>query len=207
MSQIRAVIYDCDGVIVDSTSAIISYYSWLSEKCGIDCPDWSDIEIKNKILSYTETDIINILSNNNELLKEKMYNVIKTEQYSGGFDDITLEDTLKDGLEILRKKNIKLAVDTNRGASLPYLLEHFNIKEYFSFWVTSRDVEKPKPHPEGVFKICNFLNVLPDEVLFIGDSMADYMAGKSSGVKFIAYKNKLNDAPIIYDHKDIINFL
>lgn len=207
MGQIKAVIYDCDGVIVDSTNAIISYYSWLSEKCGIDCPDWSDIEIRNKILSYTETDIINILSDNNDSLKEKMYHIIKTEQYSGGFDDISLDDTLKNGLEILKKRNIKIAVDTNRGSSLPYLLEHFGIKEYFSFWVTSRDVERPKPYPDGVFKICSYFNVATDEVLFIGDSMADYMAAKSSGVKFVAYKNTLEDAPVMYDHNDIINFL
>lgn len=207
MVQIKVVIYDCDGVIVNSDNAILKYYSWLAKISGVTMPDFSDEKFKRIVLSYTEDGIIDVISNGDESIKNKLYHTIKTVPYKSGFEDIILEPTLKDGLEIVKKRGIFMAVDTNRGRSLADLLTYFNIREYFSYLVTSRDVENPKPNPEGVYKICEYYNVEPREVLFIGDSMTDYHAAKSSGAKFIAYKNTLNEAPVIDNHKDVEKYL
>lgn len=207
MVQIKVVIYDCDGVIVNSDNAILKYYSWLAKISGVSMPDFSDEKFKRIVLSYTEDGIIDVISNGDESIKNKLYHTIKTVPYKSGFEDIILEPTLKDGLEIVKKHGIFMAVDTNRGRSLADLLTYFNIREYFSYLVTSRDVENPKPNPEGVYKICEYYNVEPREVLFIGDSMTDYHAAKSSGAKFIAYKNTLNEAPVIDNHKDVEKYL
>lgn len=204
--MIDDVIYDCDGVIVQSEAAIISYYTWLSEKCGINPPDLSDYELTRKLLSYTENDIIDILTGGDYDLKEKMINIIKTEKYDGGFKDILLDDTVTDGLKLLKDMGVYAAVDTNRGASLPDLLTYFRIKDYFGFWVTSRDVKEPKPAPEGIYKICDYFNISPANALFIGDSPADYYAAKSSGAVFVSYKKPLFDAPVISNHRDITKF-
>ncbi len=202
MGQIKAVIYDCDGVIVNSNNAIISYYSWLAEKSDVEIPDWSDEKFKRIVLSYTEDDIVDVISKGNQEIKERIYNIIRTEQYKAGFEDIILEDTLPAALDLLREKGIFMAVDTNRGRSLSDLLTYFNIREYFSCLITSRDVESPKPSPEGVCKICDYYKIEPREVLFLGDSMTDYMAAKQSGAFFLSY-----NAPIINDHKDIIKYI
>lgn len=207
MGQIKVVIYDCDGVIVNSDNAILKYYSWLAEVSGVSMPDFSDEKFKRIVLSYTEDGIIDVISNGNDSIKSKLYHTIKTVPYQSGFEDIIMEPTLKNGLEIVKQHGVAMAVDTNRGRSLSELLIYFNIREYFSYLVTSRDVENPKPNPEGVYKICEFYSVEPREVLFIGDSMTDYQAAKSSGANFLAYKNTLNEAPIIFDHKDVEKYL
>lgn len=207
MGQIKAVIYDCDGVIVNSDNAIISYYSWLAEKSGVEIPDWSDENFKRIVLSYTEDGIVDVISKGNPEIKERIYNVIKNSTYSAGFEDIILEDTLPAALELLKERGLFIAVDTNRGRSLSDLLTYFNIREYFSCLITSRDVESPKPSPEGVYKICDYYKIEPKEVLFLGDSMTDYHAAKQSGAFFLSYKNHLHNAPIINDHKDIIKYL
>lgn len=207
MGQIKAVIYDCDGVIVNSDNVIISYYSWLAEKSGVEIPDWSDEKFKRIVLSYTEDGIVDIISKGNKETKERMYQIIKTAEYKSGFDEIILEDTLISTLDILKEKNILMAVDTNRGRSLQDLLIYFNIRDYFSYFITSRDVTSPKPDPEGVYKICDYFKIEPNEVIFVGDSMTDYSAAKQSGAFFVSYKNNLNDAPVIYDHRDIVNYL
>lgn len=207
MGQIKAVIYDCDGVIVNSDNAILKYYSWLAQVSGVFMPDFSDEKFKRIVLSYTEDGIIDVIAGGDKSIKEKLYHTIKTVPYTSGFEDIILEPTLKEGLEIVKKYGIPMAVDTNRGRSLSDLLTYFNIREYFSCLITSRDVNKPKPDPEGVYKICDFYKIEPKNVLFIGDSMTDYNAAKSSGANFLAYKNSLNDAPIIYNHKDVEKYL
>ena len=150
---------------------------------------------------------VNVNSKGKQQIKEKIYNIIKNETYSAGFEDIILEDTLKSALDLLKERNILMAVDTNRGRSLSDLLTYFNIRQYFTCLITSRDVSEPKPSPEGVYKICDYYKIEPKEVLFLGDSMTDYHAAKQSGAFFLAYKNHLNNAPVISDHKDIIKYL
>ncbi len=41
-----------------------------------------------------------------------------------------------------------LAVATNRGKSIEPVLEHFNLRQFFSVVVTSHDVVRPKPAPD-----------------------------------------------------------
>jgi phosphoglycolate phosphatase-like HAD superfamily hydrolase len=74
--------------------------------------------------------------------------------------------------------------------------------------VTALDVQNPKPHPESVEKILQKFNLNREETVFVGDSEVDEQTAKSSGVKFIAYKNKdiVGDA-YIDDHLDLLHFL
>jgi phosphoglycolate phosphatase-like HAD superfamily hydrolase len=72
--------------------------------------------------------------------------------------------------------------------------------------VTALDVKNPKPHPESIEKILQSLNLKKEETVFVGDSEVDQQAAKSSGVKFIAYKNRdiVSDA-YIDDHLDLLH--
>jgi phosphoglycolate phosphatase-like HAD superfamily hydrolase len=74
--------------------------------------------------------------------------------------------------------------------------------------VTALDVKNPKPHPESVEKIIEAFQLKKEETIFIGDSEIDQQAAKSSGVRFVAYKNKAiaNDL-YIEDHLDLLNLI
>jgi|SRR3989338_8354110 len=53
--------------------------------------------------------------------------------------------------------------------------------DYFDAIVDSSDVEKHKPHPEGVLKVLTPLNVKPEDSVMVGDTTADIAAGKAAG--------------------------
>jgi len=74
--------------------------------------------------------------------------------------------------------------------------------------VTALDVKNPKPHPESIEKIIQELHLNKEEAVFVGDSDVDQQTAKSSGIKFIAYKNRdiQNDA-YIEDHLDLLNLV
>jgi phosphoglycolate phosphatase len=74
--------------------------------------------------------------------------------------------------------------------------------------VTALDVKNPKPHPESIEKILQSLNLKKEETIFVGDSEVDQQTAKSSGVRFVAYKNKeiANDA-YLDDHLDLLDLL
>ena len=74
--------------------------------------------------------------------------------------------------------------------------------------VTALDVNHPKPHPESVEKILEAFHLQRDEVLFVGDSEVDQQTAESSGVHFVAYKNRTigNDA-FIEDHLELLSLI
>jgi HAD superfamily hydrolase (TIGR01509 family) len=65
---------------------------------------------------------------------------------------------------------------------MEYTLDAFDLSKYFQVRVSSDDVEKSKPDPEGVRLILEKLKNSPKETLFVGDSPADMAAGKAAGV-------------------------
>jgi phosphoglycolate phosphatase-like HAD superfamily hydrolase len=91
---------------------------------------------------------------------------------------------------------------------MKYIMEHFHLWPFFDMVVTALDVKNPKPHPESVEMILQRLNLKKEETVFVGDSEVDQQAAKSSGVKFIAYKNRaiVSDA-CIGDHLALLNLL
>ena len=51
--------------------------------------------------------------------------------------------------------------------------------------MTSDDVFRGKPNPEIVFKTCISLEVKPKDVLLVGDTDSDVLAGRAAGCKVI----------------------
>jgi len=91
---------------------------------------------------------------------------------------------------------------------MPYIMERFNLSPYFEMVVTALDVKKPKPHPESIEKIIEGFRLKKEEAVFVGDSDVDQQTAMSSGVKFIAYKNKeIANGLFIEDHLDILNMI
>lgn len=88
---------------------------------------------------------------------------------------------------------------------MPYIMERFNLWPYFEMVVTALDVKNPKPHPESIEKIIEAFKLKKEEAVFVGDSDVDKQTAESSGVRFVAYKNReiANDL-FIEDHLDLL---
>lgn len=205
--MIKLVVYDCDGVLVDSGNVILSYYNWMMNKCGLPDIDWTEEQLRMQAMSLADRDILEVLANGDSELFQKMLQIAKTEHNNVGFDEMSLETNVVEGLNFVKSKGIPMAVLTNRGKSLTALLKFFDLENYFQMLVTANDVTYPKPSPEGLMKICAAFEVSASETLYLGDSPTDYEAAKACGVNFVAYKKKLGESPVIFDHKDLQQFL
>jgi HAD superfamily hydrolase (TIGR01509 family) len=121
---------------------------------------------------------------------------------------LKMEPHLLQALEKLKEKGILRAINTNRTTSMKYIMEKYDLWQYFEMVVTALDVKNPKPHPESIEKILKEFNLNKEEAVFIGDSDIDQQTAKSSGLKFIAYKNKdIGNDAYIEDHLDVIKLL
>jgi phosphoglycolate phosphatase len=203
--KIHCVIYDCDGVLFDSIEANMRLYNDLCSAVG-------RIPLKEEEIEYVHTHTVYeaihfIFGEDNELEKRALES-LKQVDLREYIVYLKMEPHLLQMLNLLKANGIPRAINTNRTTSMKYIMERFHLGPFFDMVVTALDVTHPKPHPESIEKIVQKLDLNKEETVFIGDSEVDQQTAKSSGIKFISYKNReiANDA-FIEDHLDLLNFL
>ncbi len=205
--KVHCVIYDCDGVLFDSLEANTKLYNDLCAMVGRG-PLRED-EMKY-VHTHTVFEAIHFIFGKENGLEKKALDILKQKEINlkNYIDYLKMEPHLVEALEKLKEKGMLRAINTNRTTSMKYIMERFNLWPYFEMVVTALDVEHPKPHPESIEKIIRELRLKKEEAVFIGDSEVDQQTARSSGIKFIAYKNKdIGNDAYIEDHLDVIKLL
>jgi phosphoglycolate phosphatase len=158
--------------------------------------------------SHTVYEAIHYLFPIDEELEKKALEQLKKIHLRDYIVHLKMEPHLLETLEVLKKKRIHRAINTNRTTSMPFIMERFNLRPYFDMVVTALDVKHPKPHPESIEKIVKALDVNRDEILYVGDSEVDQQTANASGVRFVAYKNKrIVETIFIQDHLELLAFV
>ena len=182
--DIEVIIYDCDGVIVDSRKSNEAFFNHVLGTFDLPPLEPEQLEL---IYSFSGRAAIDFLISSDSLREE-----IKT--YMKGVDNspfislMSVEPHIKEVVSELRKQH-KIAVATNRGKSVRTILQKYDLDELFDMTVTSLDVTEPKPNPECLLKILDHFGIPPQKALFIGDGQVDSMASQGAGIPFLAYKN------------------
>ncbi len=201
--MLKLIVFDCDGVIVNSEDAILDYYDKVLIGAGYLPIDRENKYLLSGVLSMMDKDIMRLLAQDDAIKLEKLYQSSKEVYAANEYGNTVLSEGLKDLLDKLKRNNIKLAVLTNRGSSLPSLLKHFDVYNYFDKLITAADVTVPKPDPEGLNCILRYFKISKDEAIFIGDAEPDYYAAKAAKVQFYSYRKKNKDAHVISNFSDI----
>lgn len=202
--KIRCVIYDCDGVLFDSLEANTKLYNDLCAMVGRD-------PLREEEIQYVHTrtvfEAIHFIFWKENDLEKKALEILKQKKIDlkNYVSYLKMEPHLVEVLEKLKGKGMLRVVNTNRTTSMPYIMERFNLWPYFEMVVTALDVKNPKPHPESIEKIIEAFKLKKEEAVFVGDSDVDKQTAESSGVRFVAYKNReiANDL-FIEDHLDLL---
>ena len=184
LTRLTGVIFDCDGVLVDSREANRMYYNLIREGLGM-LPITPEEEAYVHMHSVTEC-LARIIPA--QRLAEA--DVVRANlNYEDIFPYIYLEDGLVEFLELLAGRGIRMAVHTNRTNTTERLLRHFEIDRFFAPVVNAGSLKRPKPDPEGVHYILNAWGLPTETVAYIGDSALDERSAGAAGVTFWSYKN------------------
>jgi HAD superfamily hydrolase (TIGR01509 family) len=205
--KIGCVIYDCDGVLFDSLESNTKLYNDLCAKVGRAPLRQNEVQY---VHTHTVFEALHLIFGEENDLEKKALEILKEKQVDlkNYVAYLKMEPHLLQALERLKEKGILRAINTNRTTSMKYIMERFNLRPYFEMVVTALDVKNPKPHPESIEKIIETFKLKREEAVFVGDSDVDKQTAESSGIKFIAYKNReiANDL-CIEDHLDILNIV
>jgi pyrophosphatase PpaX len=180
---IRAVLYDFDGTLADSTELIMRCYRHTMTTHLGDCPP--DEEWLSGFGTPLETQIARFARDGAE--HDAMLATYRAHQdehhdtllrpFPGAVETIAELDRRGVRLAIVTSK---LRRGTLRGMELCGLTDLVDVV------VTPEDVANAKPHPEAVEVALARLGVAPGEALFVGDSPHDLVAGREAGVRTAA---------------------
>ncbi|MFP3867378.1 MAG: HAD family hydrolase [Desulfobacteraceae bacterium] len=201
--QLQVIIYDCDGVLIDSRAANQAFYNHILDHFGL--PPLTR-EQWHRIAPLTAAEaLVYLFEGRSELAAAQALQ--KNIDNSAFIPLIRLQPHLKATLVQLRR-HYRLAIATNRGKSLAMILQHFGLGDFFDLTVSSLDVQNPKPDPEGLAKILRHFQVPPDRACYIGDAWLDQEVADRAGVIFGAYQNPSLAAAFHLDsHGDLWRFL
>ena len=94
---------------------------------------------------------------------------------------------VKETLGILKKRNYKLAIASNRPEKFSrMLINHLGLRKYFAAVACANNKDEIKPHPRLLLKIIKKLGIKKNEVIYLGDMTIDVRAGKNAGIRTIA---------------------
>jgi HAD superfamily hydrolase (TIGR01509 family) len=185
----NAVIFDMDGVLVDSEPLHYEAESYALAKFGLKFPR----DIHAKFIGFaSETrfwealiDLFQADISVPELVK------FKGEYFYSHLDHILLIEPAKKLLERLRKADIPIALASSSGHyMIETVLGRFGLLDFFCVLQSGEEVEFGKPHPDIFLAAAARLEIDPAKCIVIEDSLNGVKSGKAAGMTVVAVPNE-----------------
>lgn len=180
--EIKGVIFDLDGTLVDSYQAIYLGFHYVYTQLNLTPLPFAEVKkVVGRGLSHTFRDLLG-----EELVSRAL--LLFRQKYEEVFREYTrLLPDVPEVLVELHKRKISMAVASNKlGKFSRAIFEHFQLQQYFTLIVGDGDVAQNKPDPEMIYFILDKMGLKKEEVIFVGDSIIDIQTAKNAGMKIFA---------------------
>ena len=186
--MMQAVIFDCDGVLIDSERLMTNVLHQSLAKFDLSL---SQSEIDARIVGQTTEVFQSFLSERfGETVSEKFY-IEHNKSVNHAFNN---DLVLIDGIESLLKSiQLPKACASNSGtASLANKLKIAKLDHYFESIVAAQQVQRPKPFADVYLKAATELQVDPAKCWVVEDSPIGMQAGANANMKVIGFHHDQN---------------
>lgn len=191
MNNIKAVIFDMDGILLDSET--ICDKTWQIALDELKLNDENDTI--NKCRGTNKTDTIQILKKyfgnhfDSESFLSRTSELFHQIEFSSG---IPLMPYAKEILEYLKEKKYRIALaSSTRFQTVQRQLTNAGIIHYFETITTGDMVEHSKPNPEIYIKAINSLNLKAEDCIAVEDSPNGIMSAHNANLKVIMIPDKI----------------
>ncbi|MDB2349426.1 HAD family phosphatase [Alphaproteobacteria bacterium] len=180
--MIKNIIFDFDGVLVDSEILVAKAFAKYMQKFGIEVDEKEFASLAGK----KTVQVIDILS--------KKYSIKDQQKFFTDIMDLASNiykkelTTVKGAYDFVSNLKLNMFIGSNSmkeriidGLQRVKLDKYFQPKQVYSFDL----VDKPKPDPDIYLKAIQDNNLIKNQTIIIEDSTVGVMAGAAAGVKVI----------------------
>lgn len=192
MSKSKGIIFDLDGVIVDT--ARFHFLAWrkLARELGIDFSELQNEELKGLSRSHSLQKILGWGKKTVSDEDFERYMTMKNEDYLASISSMTKDDLLpgvRAVLDYLTENKIPYALGS-ASKNAPAILKYLDIYDRFEAIVDGNNVQKPKPNPEVFLSGAKALGKAPEDCVVFEDAQAGIQAAISAGMISIGIGDK-----------------
>lgn len=180
LTEIRLVVFDLDGTLVDSKQDLALSVNAMREGMGLGpLPlDLIASYVGHGVTVLVERALGDLASRENV---QKGLAFFLQYYHQHMLDNTRPYPGVREALEELRGR--ALAVLTNKPVKFSReMLERLAMASYFAAVYGGNSFPRKKPHPAGLRKMMDELKVSPRQTLIVGDSDTDVLTGRSAGV-------------------------
>ena len=206
--MIKAVIFDMDGVMIDSELVQSKAFEAVIKEYG-------------KVPVYNESGVVHTIG----IRSRENWEVIKKKHSIEEETDILIEKRraiygqlleteikpmpgLLELLALLKKHKVKIALASSSNLKhIDLVLSRLNIRDYFEVIVSGDMVQKGKPFPDVFEETARRLRVLPAKCLVLEDTESGVNAAKDAGMNVIVIPNRFTQNQDFSNADLVINTL
>ena len=183
--NIKAVIFDFDYTLADSSKGIIECINYALRELGLTSVT-TEVACETIGLSLDDA-FFKLTGINNTKLKESFCRLFVSRADEIMVGMTYFFDNVPNIIKLLKTKGVKLSiVSTKFRYRIETILAQHGLSELFDIIVGGEDVLSPKPDPEGLNIAIERLELHSSDVLYIGDSVTDAETARRAGIAFAA---------------------
>lgn len=183
--MVSGIIFDMDGVLIDSERQSNEGWLWAAGQLGVDMPMWlidsfkgAPAELCCKFFDDYYKGVIDYWEAK-ELRTQHVYKIRETE-------GIPVKKGVKDIFEYIRNYGLKCAVATStRRESAEKTLHEIGVWDYLDAVVYGDEVERGKPEPDIFLRAAKAIGVNPSEAVVVEDSINGIKAGYAADMRVV----------------------
>ena len=207
--EIKACIFDLDGVIVDTAKYHYKAWKRLANELGFDLTPEQNEKMKG-ISRMESLDMLLEIGNQEASRRDKKKLAdIKNSWYREYIGEMQPQDLLPGALEFLEElteEHILIAIGS-ASRNAPTIVRQVQIGTYLDALIDGSKVKKGKPDPEVFLKAAEEIGAEPEHCVVFEDAQAGIEAARNGGMRVIGVGSDkvLHDADMIIPGLDHIN--
>lgn len=183
--MVSGIIFDMDGVLIDSERQSNEGWLWAAKQLGVEMPMWLIDSFKGAPANLCCKFFDDYYNGSIDYWKAKQLrtqHVYKIRETEG----IPVKKGVKEIFEYIRDNGLKCAVATStRRESAEKTLHTIGVWDYLDAVVYGDEVEHGKPEPDIFLCAAKAINVEPSEAIVVEDSINGIKAGFAAGMRVV----------------------
>ncbi len=181
MENIKLIIFDLDGTLIDAYAAIVSSFNYLMRKLGLKTQSVSTVR---RLVGWGDINLFKLYVQPGDL--KQGLSLYRSHHKRSLLKHSHLYPGARRLLRRLKEKGYKLAVASNRPSKFSrILLKHLKISQFFDYVLCADQAKHGKPHPEMLNKIIKRFSLKKPQALYVGDMVIDAQAGRRAKINTI----------------------